>query len=146
MIFTVKAQIPGFETIQEVEVEQIDDFFFKFISKSDTTTFTLINPYMVRNYDFDIPEYFKSLLEITEESNLLVFNIMIIATPIETSTINFIAPLIFNTDNQTMAQVLLDSSKHPDFGLMESISTFLNKSDGSSKIFLHVKRKPRLLS
>lgn len=129
MIFTVKAQIPGFETIKEVEVEQIDDFFFKFISKSDTTTFTLINPYMIRNYDFDIPEYFKSLLEIKEESNLLVFNIMIIATPIETSTINFIAPLIFNTDNQTMSQVLLDSNKYASFGLMESISSFLNQEE-----------------
>lgn len=127
MIFTVKAPILGFEAIKEVEVEKIDEFFLKLISKSDTTTFTLINPLMLRTYDFDIPEYFKSLLDINEETNVWVFNIMIIATPIETSTINFIAPLIFNTDNQTMAQVLLDSSKYPDFGLMESISHYLNQ-------------------
>lgn len=52
---------------------------------------------------------------------------MIIATPIESSTINFIAPLIFNTDNGTVAQVLLDAAQYPDFGLMESVANYLNK-------------------
>ena len=129
MVFTVKAPIPGFEFIKEVEVEKIDEFFVKLISKSDTTTFTLINPFMIRNYTFDIPEYFKLLLGINEKTNILILNIMIIATPIESSTINFIAPLIFNTDNGHVAQVLLDAGKYPDFGLMESISQFLNKEE-----------------
>lgn len=127
MIFTVKAQIPGFETIKGVELEKIDEFFLKLISKSDETTFTLINPFMIREYDFEIPEYFRALLDIKDDTNILVLNIMIIATPIEASTINFIAPLIFNTDNATMAQVLLDTTKYQHYGLMESISNFLNK-------------------
>ena len=129
MIFTVKAQIPGFESIKEVEVEKIDEFFVRVISKSDTTTFTTINPFMIRNYDFEIPEYFRALLDINEKTNVLILNIMIIATPIETSTVNFIAPLIFNTDNGTVAQVLLDSGKYPDFALMDSISNYLNKEE-----------------
>ena len=129
MIFTVKAQIPGFESIKEVEVEKIDDFFVRVISKSDATTFTTINPFMIRNYDFEIPEYFRALLDINEKTNILILNIMIIATPIETSTVNFIAPLIFNTDNGTVAQVLLDSGKYPDFALMDSISNYLNKEE-----------------
>lgn len=129
MVFNVKAPIPGFEIIKEVELEKIDDFFVKLISKSDTTTFTLINPFMIKNYEFKVPEYFKSLLDIKEDTNILILNIMIIATPIETSTINFIAPLIFNTDNGTVAQVLLDANLYPDFGLMESVSNFLNKEE-----------------
>jgi len=129
MIFTVKAPMPGFESIKEVGVEKIDEFFVKVISKSDTTTFTTINPFMLRNYDFEIPEYFRALLDINEKTNVLILNIMIIATPIETSTINFIAPLIFNTDNGTVAQVLLDSGKYPDFALMDSISNYLNKEE-----------------
>ncbi len=127
MTFTVKSPILGFESIKEVQLEKIDDFFLKLQSTSDATSFTLINPFMLRTYDFEIPEYFQNLLELSKESNILVLNLMIIATPIETSAINFIAPLIFNTDKNTMAQVLLDSGKYPDFGLMESISTFLNK-------------------
>lgn len=129
MVFNVKAPIPGFEVIKEVEVEKIDDFFVKLISKSDTTTFTLINPFMIRNYDFKVPEYFKSLLDIKDDTNILILNIMIIATPIESSTINFIAPLIFNTDNGTVAQVLLDAALYPDFGLMESVAQYLNKEE-----------------
>jgi flagellar assembly factor FliW len=127
MIFSVKAPILGFEPIKEVELEKIDEFFVKFISKSDSTTFTLINPFMLRPYEFEIPEYFRTLLDVNEKSNILILNIMIIATPIETSTVNFIAPLVFNVDNQSLAQVVLDANQHPDFGLMESISTFLNK-------------------
>jgi len=129
MIFSVKAPIPGFEIIKEVELEKIDEFFVKFISKSDPTTFTLINPFMLRPYEFEIPEYFRTLLDVNEKTNILILNIMIIATPIETSTINFIAPLVFNVDNQSLAQVVLDACQHPDFGLMESISTFLNKEN-----------------
>ena len=129
MIFTVKAPIPGFDNIKEVEVEKIDEFFVKIISKSDTTTFTTINPFMIRDYAFDIPEYFKTLLEIDEKTNILILNIMIIATPIESSTVNFIAPLIFNTHNGTVAQVMLDAGKYTDFGLMESISNYLNKDE-----------------
>ncbi|MDD2382785.1 MAG: flagellar assembly protein FliW [Sulfurospirillaceae bacterium] len=129
MVFTVKAPIPGFEIIKEIEVEKIDDFFVRIISKSDKTTFTTINPFMIRNYIFDIPEYFQLLLGINEKTNILILNIMIIATPIESSTINFIAPIIFNTDNGTVAQVLLDAGKYPDFGLMESISNYLNKEE-----------------
>lgn len=129
MVFNVKAPIPGFEVIKEVEVEKIDDFFVKLVSKSDTTTFTLINPFMIRNYDFKVPEYFKLLLDIKDDTNILILNIMIIATPIESSTINFIAPLIFNTDNGTVAQVLLDAAQYPDFGLMESVAQYLNKEE-----------------
>ena len=128
MIFSVKAPIPGFDDIKEVELQKVDEFFVKFISKTDPTTFTLINPFMLRTYEFDIPEYFQNLLGITEKSNILILNIMIIAIPIEQSTINFIAPLVFNVDTQSVAQVILDANQYPDFGLMESISTYLNKA------------------
>ena len=127
MIFSVKAPIPGFESIKEAELEKVDDFFVKFISKSDTTTFVLINPFMIRPYEFEVPDYFKDLLGIDEKTNILILNIMIIATPIETSTINFIAPLVFNVDNGSVAQVVLDANVYPNFGLMESISQYLNK-------------------
>ena len=128
MTFNVKSPILGFEHIHNVELEKIDDFFAKLILTSQEISFTLINPFAIRNYDFEIPEYFKSLLTITSHtshSNILVFNIMIVTTPIEKSTINFIAPLVFNVDNQTMAQVLLDSSLYPSFALVENISKYL---------------------
>jgi flagellar assembly factor FliW len=52
---------------------------------------------------------------------------MILQTPIEKSTVNFVAPLIFNTDNQTMAQIIIDN--RADFGIAEPIKNYLKGSD-----------------
>jgi len=127
MIFEVKTPIPGFNQIKKVELEQIDDFFMQLKSCDDDTVFMLINPFLLRKYDFEVPEYFKNLLKLEKQENTLVLNIMIVSTPIETSVVNFIAPLIFNTDKQCVAQVLLDSNKYKEYGIMENISDYLSE-------------------
>ena len=129
MIFNVKDSLPGFEHIKTVELIKIDDFFMKLKSKeeNDLTSFTLLNPFLIREYEFEIPPYYKELLEINENSNILILNIMIVQKPIENSTVNFIAPLIFNVDNKTMTQLLLDNAKYPHFGILEKISKYIKK-------------------
>jgi flagellar assembly factor FliW len=127
MVFSVKSPIPGFDKIKTVELEKIDDFFMRLKSGEDETTFMLINPFMLRDYDFEVPEYFKNILELEEGSNTLVYNIMIVSTPIETSVINFIAPLVFNADKKLVSQVLLDNNKYKNFGIMEKISDYLGE-------------------
>lgn len=125
MVFHVASPIPGFAHIKSMELSKIDDFFMRLESKDDETSFTLINPYLLRNYSFKIPDFYREALEIKDESSLLILNIMIITTPIENSTVNFIAPLIFNTKNNTMAQVLLEQEKYLEYGIMENISNYL---------------------
>ncbi|MDX1808045.1 MAG: flagellar assembly protein FliW [Sulfurospirillaceae bacterium] len=125
MTFDIISPILGFDKIKKIDLEKIDDFFMKIKSPDGTTTFTLINPFMLRDYNFEVPEYFKNLLEIDKETNISIFNIMVTTEPIEDSTINFIAPLIFNLDKKIMAQVLLDVNKYNDFGLVESISKYI---------------------
>lgn len=127
MTFDVKSPIPGFDQIKKVKLEKIDDFFMQLKSCNDETVFMLINPFLLREYDFEVPEYFKTLLELEENSSTLVLNIMIVSTPIETSVVNFIAPLVFNTDKGSVAQVLLDTNKYKDYGIMENISNYLEK-------------------
>ena len=127
MTFEVKTPIPGFDQIKKVELEKVDDFFMRLKSCDDDTVFMLINPFLLREYDFEVPKYFKNLLELEEQSSTLVLNIMIVSTPIETSVVNFIAPLIFNTDKKSVAQVLLDSNKYKEYGIMENISNYLDK-------------------
>ncbi len=68
-------------------------------SCDDDTVFMLINPFLLREYDFEVPEYFKNLLELEEQNSTLVLNIMIVSTPIETSVVNFIAPLVLTRTN-----------------------------------------------
>lgn len=125
MQFELKIPLLGFNEITSMELNKIDDTFMKLEAKDQKTEFTLINPFILREYSFDIPDAVKTLLEITDNSNLLIYNILIISKPIENSTINFAAPLIFNTDNKTMAQVII--SDNPNFSIAEPLSNYLQK-------------------
>ena len=95
----------------------------------DKPSFTLINPFVLKDYEIEIPTATKNLLEIDENSNILIFNIVVIQKPLDKSVVNFAAPLIFNTDNQTMAQVILDGKFAQEHGVAEQISNFMNKEN-----------------
>ena len=129
-VYEVKLPILGFENIQQVSLTQIDNFFAQIHGQGEgDTSFTLVNPYALRTYQFDIPQVTQILLDITSETNLLLYNIVVVQNPIYSSTVNFVAPLLFNTDNKTMAQIILDGSKHPEYGIAEIISSFMNQTD-----------------
>ncbi len=123
MQFTLQLPLLGFESVTHMELQKIDDIFMRLESIGDGPSFTLINPYVLREYSFDIPTSLQAAMQINETSNLLIYAIVILNTSIEESTINFIAPLIFNTDNQTMAQIILDN--RPDFTIAEPIRNYL---------------------
>lgn len=126
MKFNISVPLLGFEDVKEVELQKIDDVFMKMQSTTDQhISFTLINPFILREYDFEIPDSTQDILDAKEDSNLLILNIVLIQTPIEDSIVNFVGPLIFNTDNNKAAQVILSNSK--EYSVAEKISTFLNK-------------------
>jgi len=127
MEFTICSPLLGFEGIKKVRLEKIDDIFMKMTSCEDEKiSFTLINPFVLRPYDFELPTKFQELLEATTESNLLILNIVVIQNPIEESMVNFLAPIIFNTDTHKAAQIILEEST--EYGLAEKISEFLYNS------------------
>jgi len=126
MKFEVSVPLLGFEDLKNVELQKIDDIFMKMQSlENEHTSFTLIDPFVLRDYDFEVPDHVKDLLSIDENSNLLVLNIVLIQTPIEDSIVNFIGPLVFNTDTHKMAQIILQEST--SYSVAEKISTFLKK-------------------
>ncbi len=125
MVYKVSGHIYGFNSTMEVELSEIDELFATIKDvENENVSFTLINPYILREYSCDLPSDVKVLLDINEKSNLLVYNIVVVQDPLDESKINFLAPLIFNKDNQKMAQVILKPEKHPDFGMAESIKSF----------------------
>jgi flagellar assembly factor FliW len=126
MQFDLKLPLLGFEAVSKMELQKIDEIFLRLESIGEGPSFTLINPFALREYSFDIPSSLQALMGITPQSNLLIYNIMILQTPIEKSTVNFVAPLIFNTDNQTMAQIIIDNRS--DFGIAEPIQNYLKGS------------------
>ncbi|MCH9741290.1 MAG: flagellar assembly protein FliW [Epsilonproteobacteria bacterium] len=117
------APIFGFEKIDEVTFEVIDEFFAKV--ESDEISFTLIDPAKVREYSFDIPLYYKDLLKLNSAQEASVYNVVVVNSDITKSTINFAAPIIVNKKEQLLAQIALDEIKYQAFGLAEPISDYL---------------------
>lgn len=126
MKFDICVPILGFGSVKEVTLEKIDDIFMKMQSAEDKyISFTLVNPFVLREYDFEIPENTQQLLGIDKNSNLIILNIVLIQSPIENSVVNFIGPMVFNTDNNKAAQIILSESTK--YSVAEKISTFLKK-------------------
>ncbi len=126
MRFDIVMPLLGFEDIKQVELQKIDDIFMKMQSTTDESiSFTLINPFALREYDFDLPQNIQDMLKADEKSNLLILNIVLIQRPIEDSIVNFIGPLIFNKDKNLATQLILSNSPH--YNIAEKISTFLKK-------------------
>ena len=126
MMFEIVTPLLGFEDLKEVKLEKIDDIFMKMQSAEDEhISFTLINPFVLIEYDFEIPTPMQELLEIDSDSNIIVLNIVLIQKPIEDSIVNFVGPILFNTDSKKVAQIILPESTN--YGVAEKISTFLKK-------------------
>ncbi len=128
MSYEIKSPILGFDTIMNVEIKETDEMFSTmYDAKNKDISFTIVNPYLLREYSFDVPIDVRILLDIKDDSSLSVYNIALIQNPLESSTINFLAPIIMNNDNKRIAQVVLNKESHPDFGMAESIESFSNK-------------------
>ena len=125
MSYEVKGEILGFEKIKHIELVEIDELFSTIKDVDhDKISFTVVNPYALREYSFDLSTAFKILLDIKENTKFSVYNVVVIQEPLEESAINFLAPIILNHDNKTAAQIVLKGHKHPDFGMTETIKSF----------------------
>jgi flagellar assembly factor FliW len=121
MKYKVVLPILGFESVKEFRLEELDGGFFSL--KSKEVTFTLVNPFILRDdYAFEISEEEQKKLNLKEDSNYFVLNIVILNEPFLDSTVNFAAPLIFNSDKKILGQVVLDEY---NFGLMEPLKKFV---------------------
>ena len=125
MGYEIKGNILGFEKTLNVDIHKVDDLFSTMMDIDDENiSFTLVNPYLLREYSFDLSSDIKILLQINENSNISVYNIIVIQEPLENSIINFLAPIVINTDNNKVAQAVLDKKRHPEFGMAETIKSF----------------------
>ena len=121
MKFEVVLPILGFENIKEFDLEKIDDVFFKL--KSGDISFTLINPFAIREYEAIISDADKEKLELNDNTQFLILNNMIVATPLQNSTINFASPIIFNFDTKKMGQVILENAQN--YSLTDPLANYI---------------------
>ncbi|MDR0664749.1 MAG: flagellar assembly protein FliW [Helicobacteraceae bacterium] len=126
MVFTLKSPVLGFEQVKEVDLKESDELF---ATISDTGgrgfVWTLINPYHLREYSFDLSSETQETLGITENSQVLVYNVLALGDATEDSEINFLAPIVFNKDKGVAAQIVLDGKKYPSFGVSQRLSEFV---------------------
>ena len=128
MGYQVKSSILGFENILNVEINEVDELFSTMKDADNKNiSFTIVNPYLLREYSFNLPSSIKILLDIHKESSVSVYNIAVLQEPLEDSTVNFLAPIIVNNDNKLIAQAVLKSQEHPNFGMAETIKSFKEK-------------------
>lgn len=122
--FQVKSPILGFDSANIVSFAEVDDGALAFLSMENGAELLLINPYKVREYSFEVPTAIQTLLEMKSSSNVKVFCVFVREKEAEVR-INFLAPIILNFDNNTLAQVVLNARDYPDFGVAESIKNYI---------------------
>lgn len=116
MKYSIKSDILGFDNIKQMELGKIDDLFYTLKSTGDENiSFTLVSPYQLREYSFDLPNSVKTELDINESSNVAVYNIVVLQEPLDESVVNFRAPLVFNEDNGLMAQAVLTDDGRSEY-------------------------------
>jgi flagellar assembly factor FliW len=126
MIFTLKSPILGFEQVKKVEFVESDELFATITDTSKSgLVWTLINPYRLREYSFDLSADLQKTLGIAEKSQVLVYNVLALGKATDDSEINFLAPIVFNKDNGLAAQIVLDGKTYPAFGVAQKLSEFV---------------------
>ncbi len=114
-IFNFAMPIIGFDMLHKfIILDPNKETLFKWLQSVEdpTLAFPIISVSALDlDYTIDLPDNVVEVLNITNVESLLVMNITSIPqdNP-KGTTINLLAPLIFNLDNQTAAQVVLSGS------------------------------------
>ena len=114
-IFNFAMPIIGFDMLHKfIILDPNKETLFKWLQSVEdpTLAFPIISASALDlDYTIDLPDNVVEDLNITNVESLLVMNITSIPqdNP-KGTTINLLAPLIFNLDNQTAAQVVLSGS------------------------------------
>lgn len=114
-IFKFALPIIGFNNLKEFVVIDINkDSLFKWLQSVEdpNLAFPIVSVFSMNiDYSIDLPDNIVDMLEIKSIDNVLVMNIASIPqdNP-QGTTLNLLAPLIFNLENKLAGQVILSGS------------------------------------
>ena len=114
-IFNFVLPIIGFNELRNyVILDSSKDSLFRWLQSIEdpALAFPIVSVFSLNiDYSIDLPDNVVQALEITNPESLLVMNIASIPqdNP-QGTTINLLAPIIFNLDTQTAGQVILSGS------------------------------------
>jgi len=108
--------LPGFPQTKKFSLTSLeaDSPFFLLESIEDQEiSFIVVNPFFFYpDYEFEINDPLKSNLKITKEEDLLILNIVTLKKSLQESTVNLLAPLIFNLKERIGEQIILDERSY----------------------------------
>lgn len=123
MDFEIVSPILGFEDIKTISIEKIDDIFVNIVANNGVK-WSLVNPYVLREYSISLPIYAQVLLDYNSSCDIEVYCMMILQKPLEYSKVNFLAPLIFNITNKKALQLYCNANEYPNFVKLETLKYF----------------------
>lgn len=131
MIYTLKMPILGFDDVTQVRLERLDESFSKLINVDGERGFeiTLINPFSICDYAFEIPTAEELLLDLNQNrgDKVEVLCVVVLQNPIENSVVNLMAPFVFNPNNATALQITtLPVAEYPQFSKVQPLREFLS--------------------
>lgn len=127
MVYEVKSPILGFENVQSVELQPMDEIFSHLKATDGSFEMTLINPYvLLKEYNFVIPTALQILLELEEgRDKVEVYCPLVLQNPVQDSEVGFSSPFVFNPTKAYVAQISLDIREYPELGITQPIKAFL---------------------
>ena len=119
-IFTFEFGLPGFVDEHEFAFLPHDDGIddkpnFAYLQSLITPelTFLLADPFVFfSDYEFNVDDATEQLLGTSLENLPMVWSIGMVLNKVEDMTINLVAPVLFNVENQKAMQLILDGTKY----------------------------------
>lgn len=109
--------IPGFNDEKDfilIPLEQGSPFLILQSMQTAELGFVVVNPFQfMTDYEFDLSESDKEILEIKSEKDVQVYTILTVKERFEETTANLQAPLIVNRNQNKAKQIILNDQKYP---------------------------------
>ncbi|WP_018749982.1 flagellar assembly protein FliW [Paenibacillus sanguinis] len=112
-IYSFPKGIPGFEEHHQFAVIDMEDTPFSYLQSLMQPEISLLitDPFVFcKEYEFELPATVKEELELGTE--VQIRNIVTLQEQVQQSTMNLLAPLVFNTANNKARQVILHDSPY----------------------------------
>ena len=116
-ILTFPEGIPGFEDLKKYIIINNPDEEnpFDWLQSVDNgdLAFVIINPFFIKpDYDIVIPQSALEKLKIKDESDVVLYSIVVVPEKLEDMTVNLTGPIVINVREKLGKQIILDDKRY----------------------------------
>ncbi len=108
MSYEVVIPIDGCKDETEFELTKLDDFFSVVKGNDTGITLRLMSFGALKSLAFELPDDFKTKLEIESIEDISIFYIFVLQTQVSESSMNIFSPIIINEKSKKMGQIHLN--------------------------------------